>query len=76
MLHCVNPKTNLVDFSPAAGGCSRGDNVRDITDWPADARDGYQMTDIGNVINAYFVADMKALATLSAAMGDSANANK
>lgn len=62
MAHCVNKKTNLVDFST---GCDRGENVRDITDWPRDARDGYEMTDIGNVINAYFVACMNAMATLA-----------
>jgi hypothetical protein len=73
MLHCVNPKTNLVDFS---GGCSRGEGVRDITDWPSGARDGYQMSDVGAVINAYFVADMRALATLSGAMGNTVDATK
>ena len=47
--------------------------VRDITDWPADDRDGYQMTDISTVINAYFVACMKALSVLSGAMGNTAD---
>jgi len=48
MVGCVNKQSNLVDFN----GCSRtknlkdGGKVRDITDWPTDARDGYQMTNI------------------------------
>eukprot|EP01052_Picozoa_sp_SAG31_P000586 SAG31_NODE_17_length_35773_cov_25.999271_11_plen_233_part_00 len=72
MYFCVNKKTNLVDFS----SCSRdmpwdkANAVRDITDWPEDDRDGYQMTDISTVINAYFVACMKALSVLSDAMGN------
>ena len=53
---CSISQTNLVDFT----NCARPSGVRDITDWPADDRDGYQMTDIGNAINAYFVACMKA----------------
>ena len=70
MINCVNPKTNLIDFT----NCSRGNNVRDIVDWPTDARDGYQMTDINTVINAYFVACMKAMATLAGAMGNGPDA--
>ena len=34
MINCVNNETQLVDFS---NGCSRGNNVRDLTDWPAGA---------------------------------------
>ena len=49
MINCVNPKTQLVDFT----NCSRSMpwdtvKVRDITDWPTDARDGYQMTSVGS----------------------------
>ena len=34
---CLNKATQLVDFTK----CARyGKKVRDITDWPADARDG------------------------------------
>ena len=75
MYFCVNQTTDLVDFSI----CSRNmpwdkpNAVRDITDWPADDRDGYQMSDISAVINAYFVACMNALSALSGAMGNSAD---
>jgi len=74
MINCVNKETQLVDFTK----CSRSmpwdkpNAVRDITDWPADARDGYQMSDIGSVINAYFVACMKAMSTLAGAVGKTA----
>ena len=75
MINCVNKETQLVDFTK----CSRNmpwdkpNAVRDITDWPDDARDGYVMSDVGNVINAYFVACMKAMSTLAGAIGNTAD---
>ena len=73
---CLDAATNLVDFGH---GCSRtpaGDpvHVHDITDWPEGSRDGYVMSDVGNVINAYFVADMRAMAGLAAALNRSEDA--
>jgi hypothetical protein len=74
---CLNQQTQLIDYT----NCSRqtggvGSKVRDITDWPTDARDGYQMTDIGSVINAYFVACMNAMSKLAGAMGRTADQAK
>lgn len=69
MIHCLNSTTNLIDFTNCNRDFSGGHSVRDITDWPADARDGYQMTDIGTVINAYFVACMKAMAAVASGLG-------
>ena len=39
MIRCVNPKTQLLDFST----CTRLQNTKDIVDWPMDARDGFVM---------------------------------
>ncbi|CAK0810803.1 unnamed protein product [Prorocentrum cordatum] len=62
---CINTSSGLLDFSH----CSRPSGVRDIVDWPQVARDGYQMTEVNTVINAFAVGALRALAVLANATG-------
>jgi len=48
------------------GWCSRfPSGTRDIIDWPEDSRDGYVMTNVTTVINAFAVGGLRALAQLA-----------
>ena len=67
---CIDKNTNLVNFSKCArqtAGMGSGNelDLKDIVDWPEDSRDGYIMTDVNTVINAYAVGGLRALAALS-----------
>ncbi|CAK0810812.1 unnamed protein product [Prorocentrum cordatum] len=62
---CINTSSGLLDFSH----CSRPSGVRDIVDWPQVKRDGYQMTEVNTVINAFAVGALRALAVLANATG-------
>jgi hypothetical protein len=67
---CINTSSHLVDFTT----CPRQSGTRDIVDWPASCRGGYQLTDVNTVISAYAVGSMRALATLAASLGRPADA--
>ena len=69
-VNCVNSTNALVDFSH----CTRMTGTKDIVDWPADARDNYDMTDTNTVINAFLVGGLRALAEMATAMGEGAKA--
>jgi len=62
---CISSSSGLLDFSH----CSRPSGVRDIVDWPSGARDGYQMTNVNTVNNAYTVGALNAMAVLADATG-------
>jgi len=66
---CINASSGLLDFS----NCSRvgkwKNGIKDIVDWPRLARDGYEMTDVNTVTNAYAVGALKAMAVLANATG-------
>lgn len=66
MRQCIDSGSNLVNFTK----CSRPKGVRDIVDWPSDTRDGYVMTNINTVVNAYAFASVSSLAELAKADGN------
>jgi alpha-L-rhamnosidase len=77
---CIEPTTGLVDFKSCArrtGGFGAGSEarLRDIVDWPEAARDGYNLTNVNTVVNAYTAGGLRALAELADASGDAAGAN-
>jgi hypothetical protein len=75
----TNKNHNLVDFSDANGNCKRSctsgpgatKGCRDIVDWPQDTRDGYVLSDVSTVINAFAVAGLRAMARMAAGAGNS-----
>ena len=77
---CINATTGLVDFrgcdrQTAGLGAGSEAKLRDIVDWPQPSRDGYVLSDAANtVVNAYAVGGLRALASMSNASGDAANA--
>ena len=74
-MNCLNPSTGLVDFTT----CSRfppGAATKDVIDWPQNSRDGYDMTPITTVINAFAVGSLRALAEVGDAIGRADDANK
>ena len=73
-MSCLNASESLVDFSH----CDRfpKSGTKDIIDWPQDSRDGYVMTDVTTVINAFSVGSLRKLAELARANGAIANAQQ
>ena len=78
---CVNDATDLVDFSSCkrrtgSYGAGNEARLRDIVDWPPLARDGYMLTSINTVVNAYAAGGLNALSELANATGDAKTASE
>ena len=56
----------LIEKEPNVGGLNPG---RDLVDWPASQRDGYQFTDINTVVNTFNVEAVRNLGDLAEALG-------
>ena len=50
------------------------ENLRDIVDWPAAERDGYQMAPVNTVVNAFHCRSLQLMAVMAAALGKSDDA--
>ena len=76
-LNCLNETSGLVDFS----SCFRfpagvNGTTKDIIDWPQDSRDGYDMTPVTTVVNAFAAGSLRALAEVGRAAGRNNEADK
>jgi alpha-L-rhamnosidase len=72
--HFIN-EDYLVEKSMAADG-QRGRYGRDLVDWPASQRDGYQFTDINTVINSFNFAAVRALGRMAEVLGEEEEARR
>ncbi len=62
----------LVTGGPAAPMES---GIRDITDWPAGERDGFEFKPVNTVVNAFYCLNLRQMADMAAALGKAADAD-
>ena len=74
-LSCQDPVSGLINYTTCprceVSPYAEENSCKDIVDWPEVDRDGYVMTDINTVINAYAVGGLDAMAVLANASGQS-----
>ena len=66
---CADNTSQLINFTQCTRQSSNWPTTKDIVDWPTGSRDGYVMTDINTVVNAFSVGSSRALAQVGAVMG-------
>lgn len=55
-------------------GFRAGDKIKDIVDWPAKERDGYEMVKVNTVVNSFYYLNLKLMSEMAGAIGQVADA--
>ena len=68
--NCIDDTSHLVNFTNCERSCHNDtSSCRDIIDWPEDTRDGYVLSDVSTVINAFAIAGLRAMAVMARESG-------
>ena len=68
--NCIDGTSHLVNFTNCERSCHNDtSSCRDIIDWPEDTRDGYVLSDVSTVINAFAIAGLRAMAIMARESG-------
>ena len=68
--NCIDGTSHLVNFTNCERSCHNDtSSCRDIIDWPEDTRDGYVLSDVSTVINAFAIAGLRAMAVMARESG-------
>jgi alpha-L-rhamnosidase len=73
LLNCARPEDGLLVTSAEKNSGKPG--IRDIVDWPASERDGFEFKPVNAVVNAFYCLNLKQMADMAGALGKTNDAS-
>lgn len=69
-------KEKTLESWAGADGLLNTSGQRDIVDWPSGERDGYVLTDVNTVVNAFYCLNLRQMADIATALGKTSDASR